>query len=207
MGDPAGRVPRRHLLEHLVDLLEREALHLGHQEEGEEEGQDAERAPDEEDLGAEVGGAGRVADHVRGDDADDAVPEPIGRRRDADAASTDRQGEALAHDDPGGRAPADGEGADVEADEGDHGAHGRGVVGILAARRHADDGDDVLHDHHQGGAVDEQGAASEALDGPEGDGCGAHVDEGGDQRDQERVADVAELLEEGCAKIEDEVDT
>lgn len=49
---PGGRIARGDFFHHFVDLLERQALHLGDQEVGEEEGQDAEGAPDEEDLGS-----------------------------------------------------------------------------------------------------------------------------------------------------------
>lgn len=65
----------RDLLEHSVDLFERKALGLGHQEVGEENADDAEGAPHEEDLGGQVGVLG--IDQVRGDDGNDAVPEPV----------------------------------------------------------------------------------------------------------------------------------
>lgn len=66
---PLARVAGVSLLEHAIDLLECEALGLGNQEVGVDEAEEAERAPDEEDLGAEVGVVG--ADHVGGDDGDD----------------------------------------------------------------------------------------------------------------------------------------
>jgi len=59
------------LLEHLVDLLEGETLGLWDEEVGKGEGDAAEGAPHEEDLGAEVGLARLGADEVRGDDTDD----------------------------------------------------------------------------------------------------------------------------------------
>ena len=65
----------RNLLEHSVDLFERKTLSLGHQEVGEENADDAEGAPHEEDLGGQVGVLG--IDQVRGDDGDDAIPEPV----------------------------------------------------------------------------------------------------------------------------------
>ena len=49
---PLAGVARRRLLEHAVDLLQREALGLRDQEVGVHEADGAERAPDEEDLGA-----------------------------------------------------------------------------------------------------------------------------------------------------------
>jgi len=75
VGHPFAGVAWRYLLEHSVDLLERKALGLGHQEVGEENADDAEGAPHEEDLGRQVGILG--VDQVRGDDGDDAVPEPV----------------------------------------------------------------------------------------------------------------------------------
>lgn len=137
------------------------------------------------------------------DDGNDAVPQPVGGGRQTDTAGADLQGEDLADDDPGAGAPGGGEEEDVDADEGDHGGDGLGVVG----QDGADDGDDELADDHAEGAPDEDGAAAEALNGPEGDGRRAHVDQVGDERDEERVLDRAERLEEGGAKVEDEVDT
>ena len=69
MRHPLGRVARVGLLHHAVDLLEREALGLGHEEVGVHEADGAERAPDEEHLGAEVALVG--SHHVWGDDTDD----------------------------------------------------------------------------------------------------------------------------------------
>ena len=47
-----------------VDLLERQTLGLGDEEEREGEAQEAAAAPDEEHLGAEVGVAGTIVDEV-----------------------------------------------------------------------------------------------------------------------------------------------
>ena len=69
MRDPLAGVSGIGLLEHLIDLLERQALSLRNEEVGIHEAGGAEGAPDEEDLGAEVGFVG--ADHVGGDDCDD----------------------------------------------------------------------------------------------------------------------------------------
>ena len=69
MRHPFGRVAGRSLLEHAVDLFEREALGLGDEEVGVDEAADAEGAPDEEDFGAQV--AFVCVDHVGGDDCDD----------------------------------------------------------------------------------------------------------------------------------------
>ena len=73
LGPPAGGVAWGDLLEHAVDLLEGEALGLWHEHVGVDEATNAEGAPDEEDLCAEV--ALVSADHVWSDDGDDAVPQ------------------------------------------------------------------------------------------------------------------------------------
>lgn len=51
---PLARVSWVGLLEHTVDLLERQALGLGDEEVGVDEGAEAERAPDEEDLRTKI---------------------------------------------------------------------------------------------------------------------------------------------------------
>ena len=50
--------------------------------------------PNEEDGRAEVACIG--VDHVRGDDGDDGVPQPVGGRRQTDTTGTDRKREDLA---------------------------------------------------------------------------------------------------------------
>lgn len=42
--------------------------------------------------------------------------------------------------------------------------------------------------------VDQQGSSTESLNGVEGDGGGADVDEGGDEGNQERVVDGSKSL-------------
>jgi hypothetical protein len=77
VGLPLARRTGSSLLQHLVDLLEGEALGLRNKEVGEEEGDAAKTAPHEEDVGAELGRVGTVGDEVWGDDSNDAVPEPV----------------------------------------------------------------------------------------------------------------------------------
>ena len=67
--DPFGRVTGRRLLQHAIDLFERETLGLGNEHVGVDETADAEGTPDEEDFGAQV--ALVIVDHVGGDDCDD----------------------------------------------------------------------------------------------------------------------------------------
>lgn len=68
---PRRRMPRVRFLHHLIDLLEAEPLSLGDEEVGEEGGEDAEGAPEEEDASAEVGVVFFGADEVGGDCCDD----------------------------------------------------------------------------------------------------------------------------------------
>jgi hypothetical protein len=212
------------LLEHAVDLLERETLGLGHEEVGEGPADAAKTAPHEEDVGAEVGVALAGADEVGGDCCDDlgqislcesgrqrgfayAVPEPIGGGGETDTTGTDGEREDLADDDPGSGAPGGSEEEDVQADEGNHGADSGVVVLGFLSGGNTDDTDDELHDDHTSGAIKKDGAATESLNDVEGNGSGAHVDERGDQADEEGVADRAELGEEHGSEVEDEVDT
>lgn len=201
VGLPASGGAGSGLLHHLVDLLEGKTLGLGDEEVGVDEGAGAEGAPDEEDLGTEV--ALVSVDHVGGDDGDDAVPQPVGGGGEGDTAGTDGQGEDLADDDPGTGAPSGGEEEDVDADEGDHGGDSVGVVAV----GDTNDGDDELADDHAEGTPEEERTTTDLLNGPEGKGGGAHVDNGGDHGEQEGVLDCAELLEEGGTEVEDEVDT
>ena len=197
---PSGRGAGRGLLEHAVDLLERQALGLGDEEIRVDKGAGAETAPDEEDLGTQVALVG--SDHVGGDDGDDAVPHPVGRGGQGDAAGADGKGKDLADDDPGAGAPGGREEEDEDADEGDLGLDRVGVAAVDGPG----DGDDELADDHSERAPEEQRATPEFLDGPEGDGGRAHVHQGGDEADQEGIVDGTEILEEGGPKVEDEVD-
>ncbi|KFZ08750.1 hypothetical protein V501_05831 [Pseudogymnoascus sp. VKM F-4519 (FW-2642)] len=210
VGHPFVGGARGGLLEHLVDLLEGEALGLGDEEVGEGEGDAAEGAPHEEHLGAEVGLSRLLADEVGGDDCDDlgeVFPEPVGGGGETDTARADGQGEDLADDDPGAGAPGEGEEGDVDADEGDHGLDGGLVVLSRGAGRDADDADDKLCDDHAHGAEDEDAATAEALHDPEGGRGAEDVDEGGDEGDEEGIFNRAEGGEEDGSKVEDEVDT
>lgn len=131
-----------------------------------------------------------------------AVPEPVGRSGESDAAGADGQWEDLANHDPCTRSPGRGEEEDVDADEGDHGGQRRRRVGHGAG-----DGHDELADHHTQGSPNQKSASTEPLDGPEGDGGRAHVHEGGDERDQEWVLDGSQRLKEGGSEVEDKVYT
>ena len=99
------------LLHHSVDLLKRKTLGLPYEEVGVDVAKNTETTPDEEDLGLEVGLVG--VDHVRGDDGDDAVPEPVGGGGKSDTSGSDWQGEDLSDADPGTWSPSGSEEEDV----------------------------------------------------------------------------------------------
>lgn len=64
-----------------------------------------------------------------------------------------------------------------------------------------------MHDDHTGAPNNEQPTTAEFLNGVERDGCGAYIDKGGDQRDEERVTNRAQAGEEDSTEVENEVDT
>jgi hypothetical protein len=92
------------LVEH-IDLLERKALCLGHAEVREDSREEARRAPDKEDLHAEVGVPGARVDEVGRGVADAEVPEPVGGSGHAHSLGANSEREDLAGDDPGDGAP------------------------------------------------------------------------------------------------------
>lgn len=81
------------------------------------------------------------------------------------------------------------------------------IVLALLPSRNTNNANNELHDHHACSTNDEDSATAEALDCPEGDRCGAHVDEGGDEGDEEGIADRPEGGKENRAEVEDEIDT
>jgi len=212
---PLGRSARGGLLHHLVDLLEGQTLGLGNEEPGVDEGARAQASPNEEDRRLEV--ALVSADHVRGDDSDDGVPEPVRGSGKSNTARADGEREDLADDNPGTGTPGAGEEEDEDSDKGNLGVDGGDVnsasiassvdIGLVEADGDTDNGNKELADQHAKSTPDEQRTTSELLNGVEGDGSGADVDEGEDQGDQEGVADGAGRGQEGGGVVEDEVDT
>ena len=99
--DPLAGRSRGSLLHHLVDLLERKTLCLRDEEVCVHKRARAQTTPDEEDGRAEVTLVG--VDHVRCDDSDDGVPEPVGRSGESDTTRTDGEREDLADEDPSTR--------------------------------------------------------------------------------------------------------
>ena len=212
-----NRYPAR---ESCLTILQSQTLSLGNQEVRVDEGASAESSPDEEDGRSEVTPVG--VDHVRGDDGDDGVPEPVGGGRQSDTSGSDGQGEDLSDQDPSTGTPGRGEEEDENGDKGDLSVDGRGVLGdkdgstgsvdtvlneLVESDGDSDDGDEELTDHHTTGTDDQELSSTKLLDSVERDGGRAHIDDGEDHRDDEGVIDSAGRLEEGGRVVEDEVDT
>ena len=89
----------------LVDLLEGQTLGLVDHEVDEGDADEAEAAPDEEDLGLQVGVARALVDHVGGGVGDGPVEEPVGGGGHGEGLGADLEGEDLAGNDPGDRTP------------------------------------------------------------------------------------------------------
>lgn len=83
---------------HIADLLQRQTLCLGDKDPGEESAEETCAAPDKEDFDAQTS---LTVDDERGDDTDDAVPEPVGGCAECDGFAAERELEDLADDDPG----------------------------------------------------------------------------------------------------------
>jgi hypothetical protein len=214
-GLPLGRGPWGGLGHHLINLLQGQTLGLGNEEVGVNESDCAETSPDEEHGGAEV--TLLNTDHVRGDDGNDGVPEPVGGGGERNTTGADGEREHLTDEDPGTRTPGGGEEEDEDGDERDLSVDSRKVVGagraiskgggVVEALSDTDDSDQELADQHAESAVEQECATTELLHSVERERSGADVDEGEDQRDQESVADSASRLEERCRVVEDKVDT
>jgi hypothetical protein len=189
------------LLHHSVDLLEGKTLGLPHEEVGVDVAKNTKTTPDEEDLGLEVGLVG--VDHVRGDDGDDTVPEPVGGGGKGDTSRSNGQGEDFSDTDPGTWTPGRGEEENVDTDESDLDLDNGRVISLGGT----DNGGDKLADPHTKSTVDQKRSTTEFLNGVERNRGGAYVDKGGDKRDQERVGNGTQVLEEDGSKVEDEVDT
>jgi hypothetical protein len=212
---PLGRGPWAGLGHHLVDLLERQTLGLRNEEVGVDEGDGAETSPDEEHGRLEVTLVG--TDHVRGDDGDDGVPEPVGGGGKGNTTRANGQREDLTDEDPGTRTPGSGEEEDEDGDERNLGVDSGNVVGasgsvsegggVVETLSNTDDGNQELADQHAESTEQKKRAATKLLHSVEGKRSRADVDQGEDQRDQEGVVNGASRLKERCRVVEDEVDT
>lgn len=198
---PLGGLTGSALLHHLVNLFERQALRLGNKEISEENASGTSRTPDEEDFGTQV--ALVLVNHVGSDVADDEVPEPVGGGGKSNTLGTDGQREDLSNDDPSGRTPGGSEEEDVDADEDNKDiAGGTGTRGCGT-----DDGDDEFAEKHTNSTPDEERSATEAFNSPERHRGRADVDRSGDHTNNEGALWDMGLRKEGCAIVEDEVDT
>lgn len=106
--------------------------------------------------------------------------------------------------------PGGSEYGDVQANECNHSTSSIGVGGVVGgvlSSSGTNSTNDELHDDHTSGTEDQDGATSDLLNHDERSRSREHVDKGGDERDQERIADAAKLLEENGAEVKDEVDT
>jgi hypothetical protein len=77
MRDPFSRGSRSRLLKHTINLLQTQTLGLGNQKIRVDKARGAERAPDEEDSGLQIGLSRPASNHVGGDYSYDAVPKPV----------------------------------------------------------------------------------------------------------------------------------
>lgn len=136
-----------------------------------------------------------------------AVPEPVGRGRQTDAARSNRKREDLSNDHPGTRAPGGSEEGDVEADEGDHSRNSSIVLLRWSAGCDTNDSDDKLHNDHSRASDDEDLAATEAFDCPKGDRCRTDVDKRRDEGDKEGVLNRAKGGEKNRSEVENEVNS
>lgn len=215
VGDPLGGSSGSRLFEHLVDLFQSQTLGFRHQQERVDEGGSAETTPDEEYGRSQVSSG--LTDHVRGDDGDNGVPQPVGSGRQGNTSGSDGQGEDFTDQDPGTRTPSGGEEEDEDGDEGDLGVDSGdvlsdGLTGSVGSKlvetdSNTDNGNDELTDQHAQGTPDEQRSSTELLNGVERDRGGANVDNGEDHRSEERIGDGAGRLQESGRVVEDEVDT
>jgi len=108
----------------------------------------------------------------------------------------------LSDQDPSTWSPGRGEECNTQTDERNHDLDidAGGVNGT-------DNGNDELTAQHAERTPKQDSSPSESLDHPKGDWGGQNVDKGGDETDQERVGDCAELLEKGGTKVETAVST
>jgi len=212
---PFGRCTGGCLLHHLVNLLERETLCLWDEEVGPHEGGCAETAPDEEDGRLQVSLV--LVDHVRGDNGNDGVPQPVGGSGQTNTTGSDGKWEDFTDENPCTWTPCRGKEEDEDGNESDLSIDSRDVVcnrftssvevSMVEANRDANDGHQELTDQHAESAVDENSATSELLNSVEGDGCRANVDQVEDEGDQEGVVDSTRGLQEWGRVVEDEVHT
>lgn len=72
---------------------------------------------------------------------------------------------------------------------------------VLCTGGHTNNSNYKFANQHSESAIDEESATTEFLNGIERDRGTTNVDEGGDDADQEWIADGPELLEEGGSEL------
>ncbi len=185
----------------LVDLLERQALGLVDQRVHKCGAHEAEAAPDEENLDAQIRVTRFAAAHeVRDGVGNGPVQQPVRRRRHGQRLGAHLEREQLARHDPRHGAPRAGEEEDVDA----HKRH-QHLVGDGRLRRDAHNRHDELAHAHADGAEEQQRPAAPRLDHVQARKGRHDVDDVGDERRGEGVLD-ARVVEEVGAVVEDEVD-
>jgi len=193
--NPLGGCTWGRLLHHTINLLERQTLCLWNQEVGVDESACAETSPDEEDGGFEVTLV--FSNHVRGDDSDDSVPEPVGCCGKTDTTRSDWEREDFTDENPSSWTPSRGKEEDENGDEGDLSVDGSNVVGnwcitnkmgVVESNGYTDDGDEELADQHTKSSEDQQRSATKSLYSPERKRCGSDIDSGEDHGNSECVA-------------------
>ena len=181
--DPFARVARSGFFQHTVDLLEGKSLGLRNEEVGVYEAATAERAlfnrrqvsnlvsglqlmfgtyPDEEHLSAQV--TLIFVDHIRGDDSDDAVPEPVRCGGQSDTTGPDGKWKDFSYHNPCTRAPGRREEEDIYTNECNHSLD---CIGIIWSDS-TDDGDNELANNHSERTPDQDWTSSNSLNHPEG---------------------------------------
>lgn len=196
-GDETTRLPGLgDLAVQLVDLLERETLGLVDAGVHKDKRDEAEATPDEEHLGLQVGIARAAVDHVRSRVGDGPVEQPVGGGGDGETLGTGLEREQLPSHNPSHRSPGAGEEEDVDADEGD-----QDFVGHVGRGGSANDGDDKLADAHAKSSKHQQRTTTPLLHHVETGEGGHHVDNVGDESNDEGVAD-ARGLEKGRSVVD-----
>jgi len=211
---PCSRSSRRGLLHHAIDLLEGQSLRLGNEEIRIDECTSAETAPQEEDVGSQISFVG--LDHVRGDGGNDGIPQPVGSGGERDTTGSNGERIDFSNKHPRAWSPSGSKEEDVDCNECDLSVDGRNVIGTSATVGQrvrvvetdgvTDDANEELADQHAESAPQEKGSSSDPLHSIERNWGGAHVYEGEDERDEERVADGAGGLQERGGIVKDEVD-
>jgi len=134
-----------------------------------------------------------------------SVPQPVGGSRETNTTGSNGEREDLADDNPSSWTPGRGKEEDKDCDEGDLRVDCGNVVGngsacsvemsFVEADGDTNDGNKELTDQHAESTIEKDSSSTELLHGVERDRSGADVDQGEDQRDQERVADGAGRLQ------------